>query len=1139
MTRLGKSLLVVPALLLALAGCGGTKSTPTVPVDLPVPAPVLLQVTATRPAGTLDSLPDLSWTLTGASGLSLVVRAQGPGASSPGVGFAGVRVASGSIRYLGPDGTWGETEVVYAAITGAAGTIRPTAPLRLEGEWRFDLLVKDATGALQAMAMAPVVLSSKPALRVTLSQRAALAGDAVEGAVVLARGSADRSVKLLAWWQGPGGEVVQLPEVAPLAFDGPAADLRLPLLARRLDGAAPGSWSLVARLFDAATGEPIAYGEQSLQVCATSSPVAGTLRGSGGSPLGGGASLAEVQALSIDRQVRVSSPVGAAGDFSLALDPGAWAVSALVVDAAGLHRVPVQPLQVGCEAPPLLRLDAAPPVSLPARLAGSTPPLALVQVTLPAQPAAPPEQVQIPFFGSQTTFAGEIIGANGLEVGMEVVASRLFSATGHGLSFNTLGTLRGVAQLSALQQAAGVDSTLTDRTLYNMVGGHISAGLTATKVTATTVQITLTIADGRGTMIRRLQRTVTAANAYDGFVAIAQEAAGGSPSLLDAVRAAADFPQNPVLTISAVFGSVMPSSQQTVKVHLQDSQGNTYAGRKVYLQRSSIAFPSDPLVQTDAGGDATFQVQLGVAAREESVLGLYYNRVGKPFKSNPHRYAVQRAQTGQLRFTPAIPVVRPGGSAVLQVASQEVATGAPQAGKPVAFSANLGGARQTATAITDSAGVAGAALAAGAAVGLGQVDAVGSTATPAPPEADHATESLVVSSPAALNLSGPTGTVLPGAQVPLSGSLRLDGLPMPGTTVTLTHAGSGGTLSTSTVPVDDTGSFTATFQPPPSGTGTATVTATVQVEGQPVTMDAGVSWSGQSRGERLVMVGSNVGGQVTLKVSKVEPAATTEVFSAAVPAAVGPPYFGAPFLYQRQQQKLVISAASALDRGWGILGATGPVDLLHPPLPNTIDDPSCVSSNGKYRAHWYGYEYCDPNLPEGSPCTVTRAVVVYDNATGAVLDQLDPRLSGPNGLAGASAVGPAGELLMGELVVSGSPTSITWYLHRPGGATAAIGSFPVGAAAFSASGDKAYIGDPSNLVEVVLATGASRSLPAFGTPAVAAMSWAVELDAILYADSADPEPRQLHRIDLFSGLVTDVGLLPSSPSLSWSLTLVP
>ena len=53
--------------------------------------------------------------------------------------------------------------------------------------------------------------------------------------------------------------------------------------------------------------------------------------------------------------------------------------------------------------------------------------------------------------------------------------------------------------------------------------------MTATKVTATTVQITLTIADGRGTMIRRLQRTVTAANAYDGFVAIAQEAAGGLP----------------------------------------------------------------------------------------------------------------------------------------------------------------------------------------------------------------------------------------------------------------------------------------------------------------------------------------------------------------------------------------------------------------------------------------------------------------------------------------------------------------------------------------------------------------------------------------------------------------------------------
>ena len=178
----------------------------------------------------------------------------------------------------------------------------------------------------------------------------------------------------------------------------------------------------------------------------------------------------------------------------------------------------------------------------------------------------------------------------------------------------------------------------------------------------------------------------------------------------------------------------------------------------------------------------------------------------------------------------------------MQLTSRNPSTGAPQASKAIAVTADLGGAQQATTTTTDATGTAAVTLPAGTAVGLGQVVAVGSIATPPPPDADRATESLVVSSPAALNLTGPTGTVLPGAQVPLSGSLQLDGLPMPGTTVTLTSAGSGGTLSTSTVPVDDTGSFTATFQPPPSGTGAATVTASVEVEGQAVTRDVAVSW---------------------------------------------------------------------------------------------------------------------------------------------------------------------------------------------------------------------------------------------------------------------------------------------------------
>ena len=425
MARLGKRLLILPALLLALAGCGGSK-TAAPPADAaPVPGPVLLSLNASRPAGTLDSLPDLAWSLTGATGLSLVVRAQGPGASAPGVGFAGVRVASGPVRFLSADGTWSDTEVVYAAAAGASGIFHPTAPLRVEGEWRFDLLARDATGAVQATSLASVVLSSKPALRVTLAQRFAAAGDTVEGRVVLARGSTARPVKLLAWWQGPGGVAVRLPEGVPLAFDGPSADTSLPVLARRLDGAAPGAWSLVARLFDAATGAPLGYGEQSLQLCAGTSPVTGTVRAAGGAPLGAGAGLAEVQALSIDRQARVTSPLGAAGDFSLALEPGAWAVSALVVDAAGAHRVPVQSIQVGCSAGAPLVLDAAPPL----RFAGSASVLArnlpAPQARLTAAaPAAAPEQVQVIFFGAQAENATPIIGPDGLSLGMETVATR-------------------------------------------------------------------------------------------------------------------------------------------------------------------------------------------------------------------------------------------------------------------------------------------------------------------------------------------------------------------------------------------------------------------------------------------------------------------------------------------------------------------------------------------------------------------------------------------------------------------------------------------------------------------------------------------------------------------------------------------
>jgi hypothetical protein len=47
---------------LALTACGDS---PVTPEPDPVTGPVLLTVTAAHPAGTLDAVPDLTWTLAG------------------------------------------------------------------------------------------------------------------------------------------------------------------------------------------------------------------------------------------------------------------------------------------------------------------------------------------------------------------------------------------------------------------------------------------------------------------------------------------------------------------------------------------------------------------------------------------------------------------------------------------------------------------------------------------------------------------------------------------------------------------------------------------------------------------------------------------------------------------------------------------------------------------------------------------------------------------------------------------------------------------------------------------------------------------------------------------------------------------
>ena len=350
------------SLLLVLAlgpfGCHGHHGETT--ASETVSPPITLTLSASQPSGTLDSLPELTWVLSGGAGLSLVVRAQGPGNAGRGEGFAGVRPATGTVSYLSSNGHWGDTEVAYAAASGTSGTFRPTVPQRLEGAWRFVLMAKDVSGELKALAETQVVLSATPQVQVTLSRRGALAGDSVTGSVTLTRGATARPVRLIAYWRAPDGTAERLPDAGTLAYDGPSADISLPLLGTRLDNAAPGPWSLVARLYDTATGAPIAYGEQTLQVYPDVTVLSGGVFGSDGAPLGTGASFAQVQAVALDRDDSVSTPIDATGAFSVALRPGAWMVSAIVVDAGGMHLASEKFLPVGGAMAPIALHAAAP-----------------------------------------------------------------------------------------------------------------------------------------------------------------------------------------------------------------------------------------------------------------------------------------------------------------------------------------------------------------------------------------------------------------------------------------------------------------------------------------------------------------------------------------------------------------------------------------------------------------------------------------------------------------------------------------------------------------------------------------------------------------------------------------------------------
>lgn len=844
-----------------------------------VSPPVSLTISASQPSGTLDSLPDLNWALTGGAGLSLVVRAQGPGNAGLGEGFAGVRPATGTVSYLSSNGQWGATEVAYAAAAGTSGTFRPTVPQRLEGAWRFVFMAKNESGELKALAETQVVLSGTPLVQVTLSRRGALAGDSVTGSVTLTRGATARPVRLIAYWRAPDGTAERLPDAGTLAYDGPSADITLPLLRTRMDKAAPGPWSLVARLYDTATGAPIAYGEQTLQVYPDVTVLSGGVFGSDGASLGNGASFAQVYVASLDRADSVSTPIDSTGAFSVTLRPGAWMVSAMVIDAGGMHLASEKFLPVGGVMAPIA-LHAAAPVAVDTTvLLAQSKATELPAPSVPAQPAVndckiTDRTLRMRLVWAIDPAATDLIGGPGRISQIEGQIKADFTMYTHGsLLVQTKDELVGMVRDYALSLGVGEDLVpgvtpgAKSLALYNSLSAaygaqpflFLSIEKKEVPPAAPTLFITLNVIDpamggGQGGTVNRVEKVFVPANGKAALAAVRALTLEIQPKKMSAYALEhSNRPTEPRIDLPITFGSTEPVTLHALTVHLQDCDGSVFANKLIQLVRSPVPFPYpvgalhnlEPVNEvTDVNGDARFYVDLGMSDGMETLVAYFRPPGGgQPINSNPFTYAVQRGQTGQVQCGPAVPVLRPQGSANLPITSKDPTTGAPQKGQPIIVKATLGGLQQEANAVTDTLGAVLVSVQAGNTIGLGQVDAyLSATSTPSP-SAPHAKEFIVVSSPVALNVTGATGEVLPGTSVPVSGSLLLDGLPLAGTAITLTKSGSG-TLSASNFSVSDAGNFEATFQPPPDGTGSATITATTEVEGQTVAKDVTITWRG-------------------------------------------------------------------------------------------------------------------------------------------------------------------------------------------------------------------------------------------------------------------------------------------------------
>ncbi len=838
--------------------------------------------------------------------------------------------------------------------------------------------------------------------------------------------------------------------------------------------------------------------------------------------------LASVRATSIDGASGRVAPIGPTGAFTVDLVPGSWLVSGLVIDGTGTHEAEARFVQVGCSAATPLVLTASmrstapsvpPSLAQPADPLSAVPPLSsrgsLVAASSSSCPAVDTFTVPLVYLISPAAARGNLV--------TPVLAKQLVQVAAHGVGLGGPGSVGVVT--SAEFQAALTNTTNIQALgeigpsipeLAMALNSDVAMTLYFDRRSDAEFYMVLRLTDAADVSLRSIQRSATENSSLDTLGQMVRDFKAGPPPLISVVKDHYEYPLKPDVTILSTFGSVTPSSQQDVRVSVKDCNGAVYAGRTVYLERSPVPFPAEVSALTDSNGEAHFTVLLGVADREETIEARYERRNRFVFRSDRHTYAIQRTQTGQLQFPGVAPLIRPGGSVSLEITSRDPVTGDPQPLRRIAVQANLGGTPESAEGTTDSAGVVGVNIVAGGTAGLGKVDAVDSTVTPPPPEAGRASEYLVVSSPAALNLNAPVTTLPAGLPAKVTGTLHLDGIPMSGATVALSETG-GGTLSSSTATVDDTGGFEITFSTPTDRSGSATVTASLEVEGQTLTRDVPVSWAKAPPPDRLILAYTP---GYFLKVFKMEPTGATELFRFA--AMTGEIQNNYNSLYLRNQNRMVVH----IGHGWGLVDPAGVVEMTYTSDPGFYEVPAAVGTSGKFRVHTFDQVICPPGGE--SACDLIQKLRLYENATNTLVDEFAVLANGHR--YGGLAVGPAGEVLYFDLSQDfPSPAPDSWYL-RPadGGPTRMLGTFP-GHAAFSPAGDKAYFQVPyvtGDIDEVDLATGAIRRLsPSLGSP----VDFSIEPGALLYWYWTSVTDRELIRLDLATGQETAIG--PMGPEL--------